>query len=132
MILKREQCLVKADLDRIQQVIVNLLDNAIKFNKEEGKLLIKTWKHKDKVYVKIQDQGVGIPKEEIPYIWERFYQVDKSRSGQGRGTGLGLSIVKKILDEHRENIWVNSQLGKGTAFIFSLKAASRKEKAENN
>lgn len=129
---EKEQCLVKADLDRIQQVIVNLLDNAIKFNKEEGKLLIKTWKHKDKVYVKIQDQGIGIPKEEIPYIWERFYQVDKSRSGQGRGTGLGLSIVKKILDEHRENIWVNSQLGKGTAFIFSLKAASRKEKAENN
>lgn len=128
---EKEQCLVEADIDRIQQVIINLLDNAIKFNREGGKLLFKTWKHKDKVYIKIQDQGKGIPKEEIPHIWERFYQVDKSRSGQGRGTGLGLSIIKKILDEHHENIWVNSKVGKGTAFIFSLKPASRKAKSGN-
>ncbi|NLI60605.1 MAG: cell wall metabolism sensor histidine kinase WalK [Clostridiales bacterium] len=115
--------LVNADPDRIQQVVINLLDNAIKFNKEAGGLLIKTWKRKGKVYVKIQDQGIGISKDEIPKIWDRFYQVEKSRSGIERGTGLGLSIVKKIIDEHDEEIWVNSQLGQGTAFIFSLKAS---------
>jgi len=129
---EKEQCMVEADKDRIQQVIINLLDNAIKFNKEGGILLFKTWRHKDKVYIKIQDQGIGIPKEEIPHIWERFYQVDKSRSGQGRGTGLGLSIVKRILDEHNQNIWVNSKVGEGTAFIFSLKSASKKIKNDNS
>lgn len=119
-----EKCMVKADIDRVKQVIINLLDNAIKFNQHGGLLLIKTWKNKGKVYVKIQDQGIGIPKEEIPSIWDRFYQVEKSRSGLKRGTGLGLSIIKKIIDEHHENIWVNSRLGEGTAFIFSLESGS--------
>ncbi len=118
------KCMVKADPDRIKQVIINLLDNAIKFNRHQGKIIIKTWKNRGKVYVKIQDQGIGIPKEEIANIWDRFYQVEKSRSGRERGTGLGLSIVKKIIEEHQENIWVNSSLGKGSAFIFSLEASS--------
>lgn len=90
-----DKCMVKADPDRIKQVIINLLDNAIKFNRHQGKILIKTWKNRGKVYVKIQDQGIGIPKDEIANIWDRFYQVEKSRSGRERGTGLGLSIVKK-------------------------------------
>ncbi len=119
-----EKCPVKADMDRIKQVIINLLDNAIKFNQRGGSIFVKTWKHRGKVYVKIEDQGEGIPREEIPNIWDRFYQIDKSRSGVERGTGLGLSIVKKIMDEHRQNIWVNSRVGEGTAFIFSLEASS--------
>ena len=117
-------CMGQADPDRIKQVIINLLDNAIKFNRYEGKILIKTWRNRGKVYVKIQDQGIGIPTDEIANIWDRFYQVEKSRSGRERGTGLGLSIVKKIIEEHHENIWVNSSLGKGSAFIFSLEASS--------
>ncbi|MBM7581664.1 signal transduction histidine kinase [Caldicoprobacter guelmensis] len=123
-----EHCWVEADADRIQQVVINLLDNAIKYNRENGKLIIKTWKHRDKVYVKIQDQGPGIPKEDIVHIWERFYQVDKSRSGKDRGRGLGLSIVKKIIEQHEQNIWVNSRVGEGTAFIFSLKAAKKPDR----
>ena len=118
------KCMVKADPDRIKQVIINLLDNAIKFNRQQGKIIIKTWKKRGKVYVKIQDQGIGMPKDEIANIWDRFYQVEKSRTGQERGTGLGLSIVKKIIEEHHENIWVNSSPGEGSAFIFSLEASS--------
>ncbi len=119
-----EFCFVEADPDRIKQVIINLLDNAIKFNRPEGLLFLKTWQHKDSVYIKILDQGPGMPKEEVVHIWEPFYQVDKSRSQRLGGTGLGLSIVKKIIEEHGQTIWVNSQPGKGTAFIFSLKFSS--------
>jgi signal transduction histidine kinase len=125
---EEEQCWVEADPDRIQQVVLNLLDNAVKFNREEGNLFIRTWKNGDKVYTKIQDEGQGISKEDIVHIWERFYQVDKSRSPNRGGTGLGLSIVKKIIEEHHQSIWVNSKLGMGTAFIFSLKAAKKNEK----
>ncbi|HZJ57223.1 MAG TPA: ATP-binding protein [Clostridia bacterium] len=121
---QEDRCLVNADIDRIKQVIINLLDNAIKFNRRGGVLLIKTWKTGSKVFVKIQDQGPGIPKDEVKSIWDRFYQVEKSRSGTERGTGLGLSIVKKIVDEHHQGIWVHSKEGQGTAFIFSLEAGS--------
>lgn len=121
---QKDKCLVEADIDRIKQVIINLLDNAIKFNCHGGSLLIKTWENRGKVYIKIQDEGSGIPEDEIAKVWDRFYQVEKSRSGVERGTGLGLSIVKKIMDEHQERIWVNSKEGRGTAFIFSLKAES--------
>ena len=120
-----ESCQVEADPDRLQQVIINLLDNAIKFNRQGGLLLLKTWSHQNAVYVKIQDQGPGIPKDEIVHIWEPFYQLDKSRSRKQGGTGLGLSIVKKIIEEHGQNIWVNSQTDEGTAFIFSLKPARK-------
>lgn len=123
-----EYCWVEADMDRIQQVVLNLLDNAIKYNRENGELIIRTWKRRDKAYIKIQDKGAGIPKEDIVHIWERFYQVDKSRSSKNEGRGLGLSIVKKIIEQHEQNIWVNSRMGDGTAFIFSLKSARKPEK----
>ncbi|NLJ40923.1 MAG: cell wall metabolism sensor histidine kinase WalK [Clostridiales bacterium] len=121
---ENERSLVNADVDRIRQVIINLLDNAIKFNKFGGRIVIKTWENRGKVYVKIQDEGPGIPSEEIAKIWDRFYQIDKSRSAGERGTGLGLSIVKRIIEEHGEKIWVNSTVGEGTIFIFSLQAHS--------
>ena len=89
------------------------MDNAIKFNRQGGDLHIRTWKSRGKVFVRIQDQGPGIPTDEIKNIWERFYQVEKSRSGLERGTGLGLSIVKKIIDEHQQRIWVHSREGQG-------------------
>ena len=120
---EEEACLVEGDPDRLQQVIINLLDNAIKFNREGGLIYIKTWSHKDSIYVKIMDEGPGMPKEEVVHVWEPFYQIDKSRSQKKDGTGLGLAIVKNIIDEHGQSIWVNSEIGKGTAFIFSLKTA---------
>ncbi len=113
---------VKGDRDRIQQVLYNLIDNAIKFNPEGGKLIIETWRHGDKIFIKVGDRGPGIAKGEIAHIWDRFYQIDKSRSPKRGGTGLGLSIVKKIVEEHNQEIWVNSEIGEGTAFIFSLLA----------
>ena len=80
----QEVLLAEGDPDRIKQVIINLLDNAIKFNREGGLITLKTWQHKDTVYVKIADQGPGIPEEEMAHIWEPFYQIDKSRSREKR------------------------------------------------
>ena len=122
---EKDVCLIEGDPDRLQQVVINLLDNAVKFNRESGVLTLKTWVHKEHVYVKIQDQGPGISKEEITHIWEPFYQSDKSRSRRLGGTGLGLSIVKKIIEAHGQNIWLNSEEGEGSAFIFSLKAVKK-------
>jgi len=122
---EEEQCFVEADPDRIEQVIQNLVDNAIKFNKPGGRLFLKVWKHSGLVYVKIEDEGKGIPKEETAMIWDRFYQIEKSRSSRHEGTGLGLSIVKKIIEQHNQNIWVNSVVDEKTAFIFSLKSAKK-------
>src|SRR5690606_35523985 len=101
-----------------------LIDNAIMFNPKGGKLIIETWRHDDRILIKTEDRGPGISKEEIVRIWERFYQVDKSRSPKTGGTGLGLSIVKKIIEEHGQEIRVNSEIGEGTAFIFSLSAVA--------
>jgi len=120
------QCYVSADKDRIQQVIINLIDNAIKFNKKNGSLIIKTWRHRGEVYVKIEDEGKGINTDQIMRIWDRFYQVDPARSDK-KGRGLGLAIVKKIVEEHGQEIWVNSEEGKGSAFIFSLKAVDKRK-----
>ena len=117
---EKDVCMVEGDPDRLQQVIINLLDNAIKFNREGGLLTLKTWLFKDNVYVKVADQGPGIDKEEIPHLWEPFYQIDKSRTRKKEGTGLGLPIVKKIIEAHEQNIWLNSEEGNGSAFIFSL------------
>ncbi|MGI6537984.1 MAG: ATP-binding protein [Caldicoprobacterales bacterium] len=119
---EKDVFLVKGDPDRLKQVVINLMDNAIKYNREGGLLSIKTWQHKENVYVKIADEGPGISKEEIAHIWEPFYQVDKSRTQKKGGVGLGLSIVKKIIEAHDQKIWLNSQEGKGSAFIFSLQS----------
>lgn len=121
-----EQCYVSADKDRIQQVIINLIDNAIKFNNKNGRLIIKTWIHRGEAYVKIEDEGRGISPDQIMRIWDRFYQVEPGRSDK-KGRGLGLSIVKKIVEEHGQEIWVNSEEGKGSAFIFSLKAVDKRK-----
>lgn len=121
-----EQCYVSADKDRILQVIINLIDNAIKFNRDHGKISIKTWTHRGEVYVKIEDEGRGLAYDQIMRIWDRFYQADPARSDK-KGRGLGLSIVKKIIEEHGQQIWVNSEEGTGSAFIFSLKAVEKKK-----
>ena len=112
--------MVYADLGKIQQVLYNLIDNAIKFSNPESTITIETTPRGDKVYTSVKDYGIGIPKSSINKIWERFYKSDLSRGKDKKGTGLGLSIVKEIIQAHNENINVISTEGVGTEFIFSL------------
>jgi signal transduction histidine kinase len=111
----------KGDRDRIDQVITNLLDNSIKFVPQEGNIKIKTEIKQDRVMVSVYNNGSGIPKEDINYIWDRFHKVDKARV-KGGGTGLGLSIARQIINQHNQNIWAESG-DEGTKFIFTLALA---------
>jgi two-component system phosphate regulon sensor histidine kinase PhoR len=111
---------VNADQDRIEQVFVNLIDNAIKFNKERGFIKIYTQDLDKDVKVIIEDSGTGIPQKDIPRIFERFYRVDKARSRELGGTGLGLSIVKHIIELHGGSVGVESTEGLGSKFWFIL------------
>ena len=115
--------MVHADLGKIQQVLYNLIDNAIKFSLNDSVIYIQTSVRYEKVFVSIKDTGIGIPKDSINKIWERFYKTDLSRGKDKKGTGLGLSIVKEIIQSHGEHIDVVSTEGVGTEFIFSLPKA---------
>lgn len=111
---------VHADLNKIQQVLQNLIDNAIKFSPTDSVIEIHTSLQNHKVFVSVRDYGIGIPKDSIPKVWNRFYKTDLSRGRDKTGTGLGLSIVKEIIDAHGENINIISTEGVGTEFIFTL------------
>ena len=111
---------VKADLTKIQQVLYNLIDNAIKFSGKNSTIHIDTNEKGNKVFISVKDEGIGIPKESIPLIFDRFYKSDLSRGKDKKGTGLGLSITREIIRAHDENINVISTEGVGTEFIFSL------------
>ena len=111
---------VKADMSKIQQVLHNLIDNAIKFSNDNSTIEVETTVKHEKVFVSVKDHGSGIPKEHQKKIWERFYKSDSSRGKDKRGTGLGLAIVKEIIQTHNEHINVISTEGVGTEFIFSL------------
>lgn len=115
---------VDADMDKIQQVLYNLLDNAIKFSHANSKIHISTEAKNDKVFVSVKDFGIGIPKDSLKKIWERFYKTDLSRGKDKKGTGLGLSITKEIISAHGENINVTSTEGIGTEFVFTLSKTS--------
>ena len=117
---ENQQQYVYADQSKIQQVINNLLDNAIKFSPANSSIVLSTYIKSEKVFVSIKDHGAGIAKENISHIWERFYKIDASRGKDKRGTGLGLSITKEIINAHHENINVTSTQGVGTEFTFSL------------
>lgn len=121
-----EPLYVFADSDKIEQVLQNLIDNAIKFTEKDEIIYISTALKEDKVYVTVKDEGAGISSEDLKFIWDRFYTVDKARSGNKTGTGLGLSIVKTIIDQHNETITVKSVLNKGTEFVFTLQYAGEK------
>ena len=112
--------MVYADLGKIQQVLYNLIDNAIKFSESNSAITIEVVEKNEKVFVSIKDQGIGIPRKDQNKIWERFYKSDLSRGKDKKGTGLGLSIVKEIIQAHDEHINVISTEGVGTEFIFSL------------
>jgi two-component system phosphate regulon sensor histidine kinase PhoR len=109
---------VQADKERIQQVIVNIVHNAIKFTPPGGKVIVSTKFDGRSVIAQVSDTGIGIAKEDLPHIFERFFKVDRSRSTSG--TGLGLAIAKHIVQTHGGSIWVQSEQGKGSTFGFNL------------
>lgn len=115
---------VLADRERIEQVLTNLVDNAIKYGNPDGTIRIELRLRNDKLEVSVIDDGPGIDPEHLEKIFRRFYRVDKSRSRETGGTGLGLAICKHLLKLHGETISVSSQLGEGTSFIFTLKPAN--------
>ncbi len=111
---------IEGDSFLIEQMLVNLIDNAIKYNVEKGKIGIKSYVSGNNVVIEIEDTGIGIAPEHLPRIFERFYVIDKSRSRRLGGTGLGLSIVKHIVLSHNGKIDVQSEIGKSTKFIITL------------
>lgn len=126
LILTGHKLLVTADVGKIQQVLYNLIDNAIKFSQNNSTIFIETTEKNEKVFVSVKDTGIGIPKESLKKVWERFYKTDLSRGKDKKGLGLGLSIVKEVIQAHGENINVISTEGVGTEFIFTL-PISKKE-----
>ena len=123
LIFEDESEMVYADHAKIQQVLYNLIDNAIKFSHQNGIIYITTGIRQRKVFVSVKDTGIGIPRQSIKKIWDRFYKSDLSRGKDKTGTGLGLSIVKEIIQAHNETIDVVSTEGAGAEFTFTLPAA---------
>jgi len=115
-----EDSTVHADPDALTQILLNLVDNAVKYSHEGGEVVISAERGEDGVVIRVADNGIGIPEEHLPRIFERFYRVDKARSRQSGGTGLGLSIVKHLLDLIGGSVSVTSELGKGTTFEVRL------------
>ncbi|MFY0675124.1 MAG: sensor histidine kinase [Bacteroidia bacterium] len=124
-----ENIIVMADYQKIKQVFTNLLTNSIKYGKEDGQSIVSLYDLKDQVLIEVADNGLGIDKNDLPRIFERFYRVDKNRSrNEGASSGLGLSIVKHFLEAHEQEIKVRSSLGKGTIFSFILPKSTQKDK----
>ena len=115
-----EPIMVKGDIKRIEQVIYNLINNAINYTGDDKKIYIELVNNKKKVIVKIRDTGKGIKKEAIKYIWNKYYHNEKKHKRNAFGTGLGLSIVKTILDSHNYKYGVDSKVNKGTTFYFEI------------
>lgn len=113
--------LVLADAARVQQVVVNLLHNAIKFTSPEGKIAIKAQPSNGTVLFSVQDSGIGLSREDLPRIFERFYKADRARATSG--TGLGLAIARHLVEAHGGKIWAESELGKGSTFFFTIPIA---------
>ena len=124
LVLTGDEMYVLADIDKIQQVLYNLLDNAIKFSHHNSCIKLETTEKHNKIFVSVKDTGICIPKDDLKLIWDRFYKSDLSRGKDKKGTGLGLSITKEIIQSHGEHINVISTEGVGTEFIFTLPKSS--------
>jgi len=111
---------IKIDKDKIKQAIINIVHNAIKYSEENTVVKISLYLDKNYATIKVKDTGYGIPKESIPYIFDRLYRVDKARSRKTGGTGLGLSISKQIINMHHGTINVKSRVGEGTTFYIKI------------
>ena len=127
MVLCGEKLYVKADVGKIQQVLYNLIDNAIKFSEQNTTIKLETSEKNDTVFVSVKDSGIGIPKDSLKLVFDRFYKTDLSRGKDKKGTGLGLAITKEIINAHHENINVISTVGVGTEFIFTLPKSKKDE-----
>jgi two-component system phosphate regulon sensor histidine kinase PhoR len=112
-----------ADADRLQQVLFNLIDNAVKYGRSEGSVWVTARVEGGMIEACVRDNGPGIPSESVDRVFERFYRVDKARSREQGGTGLGLAIVKHIIQSHRGEVWLKSEVGQGSAFYFTLPSA---------
>lgn len=112
-----------ANRDKLEQVIINILSNAVKYTPQGGKVDVYSGKIYSDIYIKVADTGIGIPKENLPRIFERFYRVDKARSRDTGGTGLGLAIAKQIIEEMGGSISITSEVDKGTEVTLSIPTA---------
>ncbi len=130
LVLTGDNLYVFADVDKIQQVLYNLIDNAIKFSHADSSIKLETTEKRKRILVSVKDSGIGIPRDDIKMIWERFYKSDLSRGKDKKGTGLGLSITKEIIAAHNENINVISTPGEGTEFIFTLARSEMNDKED--
>ena len=119
--------LVYADKEGIERAIINIISNSVKYTSEGGRIdVFVGFVHSD-AYVKIKDNGIGIPQEDLDRIFERFYRVDKARTRQSGGTGLGLSIAKEIIEKNKGSINIKSQVGKGTEVILKIPVTKHKK-----
>jgi len=124
-----ENDLVQGDEETLEQVFSNLITNAIRYNKPNGRVTISIKENEDFIAAEVQDTGIGIAKEHLPFIFDQFYRVSRSESQKVKGTGLGLSIAKKIVDAHGGTIQVTSELGKGSTFTVLLPKAEKDKRS---
>lgn len=117
---EEEEIIMDMDIEKIERIILNLLSNAIKFSNENGNIYIKIMLNNDDVDIVVEDEGIGISKDDIPYIFDKFIQVDNTFNRKNEGSGIGLAIVKSFIEIHNGKIMVESQVGKGTKFIVKL------------
>ncbi|HYO16420.1 MAG TPA: ATP-binding protein, partial [Thermoanaerobaculia bacterium] len=115
---------IPGDADGLERLVLNLLDNAIKYNRPEGRVVLRLFQTGPDVFLEVCDTGIGIPPESIPRIFERFYRVDKGRAREEGGTGLGLAIVKHVAQAHGGQVDVESRTGHGTTFRVRLPLAA--------
>lgn len=118
--IKTKSDKIKADSSQMERVFLNLLGNAVKFTPEKGKITISCRDEKDFVEFTVEDTGIGIPKQDLQKVFEEFFRSDNALDQKVKGTGLGLSLVRKIVEAHKGKIWVESELGKGTKFTFTV------------
>ena len=116
-------CVALGDVDRLQQVLINLVSNALQFTPADGSIVLSAERVGDRIVFAVQDSGVGIPAADVGRVFERFYRVDKTRSRRSGGTGLGLAIVKHIVEAHGGHVGVYSEVGKGSRFFFDVASA---------
>ncbi len=121
---------IEADKNRMYQVMENLLSNAVKFSPEGGEVTVSIERGRDELKISVADEGIGIPEEDLPHVFERFYRAGNAATAAIRGTGLGLGIVKYIVESHAGRVWAQSKPGRGSTFSFTLPLGSTEKKRE--